>query len=139
MTLSSSRTSLPITDFELGWLVGLLEGEGYFGYGSRTRVVEVTMTDEDAVNRVALLFEKITGREFNITRRNEERRNRKQPYRVLASGDAAITIMRLVVKHMSVRRRKRIWQALNGFTPTKLNVNIVDLTKRIKERQVNES
>lgn len=132
MTLSSLRTSSPLSDFELGWLCGLLEGEGYFGFGSRTRVVEITMTDEDAVNRAAVLFEKITGKEFSVITRKEVRSNRKQPYRLLASGDQAIVIMRLIVKHMSVRRRKRIWQSLNGFTPKKANLNVVDLVSRIK-------
>lgn len=37
---------------ELGWLVGVMEGEGYFGTVQRYGTVRVVMTDEDVVNKL---------------------------------------------------------------------------------------
>lgn len=116
-----------ITERELFWLVGLLEGEGYFGFEKWSQRVQVKMTDLDIVVKVAILFEKITGRR-PVVHESPNRKNVKDslPYVIAIHGEDARTVMRMVVSHMGARRRRRIWQSLNRFKPRKLEI---DLTK----------
>lgn len=45
-----------MTDLELGWLAGLLEGEGsfscHYGQGHHNHVISLNMTDQDVVGRL---------------------------------------------------------------------------------------
>jgi len=117
-----------LSGFELGWLVGILEGEAYFGYCSQTQIIQVQMCDEDVVNKVAALFERITNSSIRVT--EYDRGGTAQiAYKVHVSGERARAIMRLVVRHMNYRRRQKIWQALNGFVTTMHKVDLVRLLK----------
>ena len=121
-----------ISDFELGWLCGILEGEGTFGFNSGTQRIGLQMTDEDAVYRVASLFERITEglAEVHSVNRTQPNPNHKDMFGLMICGERARVVMRLVVNHMSYRRRQRIWQSLNGFTPDKVDVlRILSLVK----------
>lgn len=120
----SSQTDLD--QFELGWLIGILEGEGYFGYERGTCRVIVGMSDEDTINRVALLFEKILGVDVNVIEeaQRQGRLDHAAMYRLNLTGQRARKIMRLVVRHMSFRRRQRIWQCLNGYVAPKVRQKV---------------
>lgn len=119
-----------ISNFELGWLVGILEGEGYFGYYTASQYVEISSTDEDVINHVAILYEKLTGHEYNITAR-QQGGHKKPAYRIRAGGSDARFIMKYLLKHMSQRRRKRIWQSLNRYQPKKTKPDISTLVNVI--------
>lgn len=124
--------SQTLADFELGWLVGVLDGEGTFRYFHRSQRVAVNMGDLDTVEKVGYLFNKITGGNFPIAESYGKKLNHSIMYYICANGEDARKIMRLVVRHMSKRRRQRIWQCLNEFNqPTKgkdaLSVDIVAL------------
>ena len=41
---------------DIGWLTGLLEGEGWFGMSDRSLAIVVGMTDRDVVERAAILL-----------------------------------------------------------------------------------
>ncbi len=118
----------PLSDFELGWLVGLLEGEGHFALYT-SHVVEVNMTDEDTIYKIASIYERVLGISINVL--SIPRKSGQEVFSVRVYGERARTIMRLVVTHMSYRRRQKIWQCLNGFRPEK--VNVVDLMKMLQK------
>ncbi len=101
-----------LSNFELGWLVGILEGEGHFGIYT-SQVIEVNMTDEDIIYKVASIYERVLGTAVNVIGIQKSRG--KDVYCVRIYGERARIIMRLVVSHMSYRRRQTIWRCLNGF------------------------
>jgi len=110
---------MTLTEFELGWLSGLLEGEGYFGLRSDTKTpqIKLEMTDEDIVLRALLLIQRLTGKQHAIATVNRKgNRSHCQPTYIIAlySRDA-IKVMKAVVRYMGSRRRQRIWQSLNGY------------------------
>ena len=122
----------PLTDYELGWLVGILEGEGYLGLlrsnVGQTQRVSVKMCDEDIVNRVAILFEQVTGKQFDVrVRYHKDRPKWNTQWEVYASGENARIIMRYVVKYMGYRRRKKIYQSLNGHIAVKKKLDLKEL------------
>lgn len=45
-----------MNDFEKGWLVGILEGEGSFFLSRGYPVIQVRMVDEDAIQKLAKLL-----------------------------------------------------------------------------------
>lgn len=111
-----------ITEIEIAWLSGLLEGEGYFSYDNGTHRITLNMIDEDIVYKVARLFEKITNTSYNPTTVYQEKYNpnSKIYYRLSVCGERARMIMHTIVPHMGYRRRQRIWQSLNKYkAPTK--------------------
>lgn len=126
-----------LTEYELGWLIGILEGEGSFGYYTASQYIDLASTDEDTVCRAAILFEKITGQTFNIAIREDPRNHmvRKTAYRLRAGGENARTIMKLIVKHMSARRRSQIWRSLNRYQPPKKKLDIKAIANIVQMRR----
>lgn len=112
-------------DFEFAWLVGLLEGEGHFGYHDKTQNVSVRMTDKDTVERVVAVFQLITRQRHHVRMLGQPVQPRKEVYYVQLYGSNARVVMKAVVKYMSQRRRQQIWRALNKYTPPKLKLDAV--------------
>lgn len=131
-----------ISDYDLGWLVGILEGEGHFGIlrnpTGQTQRVAVKMCDEDVVIRVANLFEQITGNVFNVRMLSGDKKHPdwSVQWEVYAGGENARMIMRLVVKRMGIRRRKKIHQSLNGFIQKKMKIDGAKIKANIALRLV---
>lgn len=125
-----------ITDREIGWLAGILEGEGYFGFNGsgRTPSIQVSMTDEDVILRLANLFERIIGKRVNVqtndrfTRLNEKWQIQ---FKVVVNGDSARMVMLLVINDMGYRRRQRMWQVLNGYKPKMSEIKSADLLQLV--------
>lgn len=128
-----------ISDYELGWLVGILEGEGYFAYVNRGHRVNLQMTDEDAVNSAAIIINKIIGKEVKITHRMPRNSKHQESYQIVVGGESARILMKTIVPFMHGRRRSRIWQSLNNYTAPKqktlkeLGIDISDLIRRKEE------
>ena len=111
------------TDFELGWIVGILEGEGCFSVlrqirRNRTQYYEyprvtLSMTDKDVVQS----FKDILGISQNIHTWEQTGERLKRGHRTLYSlsvmGDTAEAIMLSVAEHMHSRRKSRIQEILN--------------------------
>lgn len=114
----------PIDDIELGWLAGLLEGEGHFGY-DRTQLCHVRMTDIDTIIKLKTLIERVfaLAKPITLLTQNPGRRREQDTYGIQTYGATARGIMRLVVPLMGQRRRQQIWRSLNEFRPRKLDVS----------------
>lgn len=107
-----------LNDRELYWLAGILEGEGYFGIRSddrKTLQVKVEMTDEDIVLRIAHFVGKLTGRHHDLSYVSRRDKVHTNDTCILALyGKDAKKVMKAVLPIMGTRRRKKIWQSLNG-------------------------
>lgn len=123
-----------LSDFELGWLAGIIEGEGSLSYQKPfSPKLAVEMCDEDIIYRVAGLFERIAGKPFEVTlcKKNNEAWN--DSYRVTAFGNSFEIIFRTVVRHLGSRRRQQGWRALNRFEfKASDRINVVEFVKAFK-------
>lgn len=134
-----------LSELELAWLAGLLEGEGSFVLAppsdpTRPRI-SLQMTDEDVVRRVATMF-KLT---YVQSRRYEKKVNWKQSFCVILRGQRAVSLMKRLYPYMGERRKKRITEIISSYKErpaavAKLSDKAVrDIrTKRISMRQFAE-
>lgn len=116
----SNRLSGPdkLSDFELGWVVGILEGEGCFFITSRTKGpygpylyarVAVCMTDRDVLERL----QRVTG--IGMLEKIRERKDPKhKPISqwIVCRNQEAIELMVAVYPHMGARRQAKIREVL---------------------------
>lgn len=105
-----------VTDYELGWIIGILEGEAYFGRNNNTTRLSLEMTDEDTMITAATILGKLLGTAIVVSSRMPNG-NRQEAFGVFLSGTRAMTILKIVVSHMHSRRRAKIWQAINKYVP----------------------
>ena len=101
-----------MTNVDLAWAAGLLEGEGYFTWVNGYPVVGVEMTDRDVVDRFAALFPGPRGRKV-MHRKNKNYTAgsdtpRLDSYRYEVQGGTAIAIMLTLFPFFGERRRARI-------------------------------
>ncbi len=106
-----------LSHFELGWLVGILEGEGSFWVMKkkphyRYPKISVVMCDYDTVARVARMFGDRT-----VTPQASRSESRKPMFRANLMGQGALDLMERVHPHMSVRRQAKIEELLVEFRP----------------------
>lgn len=116
------------SEFDLGWIVGLLEGEGSFllqGYRSGgpkvTPSIQLAMTDLDVVARAG---EFLGGNQEDpkIVRPAGRRTNGeayKTIYRWRVSGHRAAEVMEQILPHMGERRSARIREILDVWKASK--------------------
>lgn len=101
-----------MSDLELIWLAGLLEGEGCFTtkgqvrrykgiiYQYKTPAIQLNMTDEDVVARVASLW--------HVQYRKQRNGTRRSSFQIRVTGERARTLMRQLCPMMGLRRGARI-------------------------------
>ena len=82
------------------------------------------MTDLDIVEKATAICTKVTGRVYMIRQHEYDNPNYKTRHEFHVFGDGARDILRMIVPHMGIRRRQRIWQIINGFRQpnTKLDI-----------------
>jgi hypothetical protein len=97
-----------MTEIELAWLAGLLEGEGCFSLRKDRNfpVIDVKMTDLDVINRVAMLM----GRAVTPIPARVD--GWQVQYRARLQGEPARELMRALLPHMGQRRAARIKELL---------------------------
>jgi len=115
-----------LSDYEIGWLVGILEGEGHFDFNTYSQKVQVRMVDEDTMITYTNLISRFLECHIDIKYRMPGG-NKQDVYDVLVCGNNARKLMRLVVPYMHFRRRQKIWQSLNGYKAKKSKQEIPDL------------
>lgn len=117
-----NNTSISYQDFH--WLIGLLEGEGWFigKTGKRLNEIKVGigMTDLDVIQRVSKLF-------GNRKIYKSAKGRNKPMYEVYLIGEQAFNLMMILKSFMGIRRRKKIEKLINGWKYLK---------PRISDRQV---
>jgi hypothetical protein len=103
-----------LTDFEKGWVVGLLEGEGCFPrYSCGKMSVEIKMGDRDVIER----YHTILGNPNEIYEHPTKKKTVEgKPYATMFEsrfyGDRAKLLMIDVYPHMSDRRKQRIQELI---------------------------
>lgn len=110
--------NMSMSDKELYWLAGLLEGEGSFLPGPpsapNTVGIALTMTDEDVVARVAALW----GVTYHEVRRNRSTMmGWKAIFYVHLRGKRAAELMQRLRPLMGLRRQRQIERALASYNP----------------------
>lgn len=103
-----------LTELEIAWLAGLLEGEGSFlrppPSAPRQPRVCIHMTDEDVVQKVASML----GLQY-LHLKDLNPGKWKRTYKLDIKGSRALKVMELVYPHMGKRRRERIDEILHMF------------------------
>jgi hypothetical protein len=115
MFVRRTRSIPSITEVDLHWLAGLLEGEGTFMTGPpsapRTPAIQFWMTDRDVVERAAAMMNATV---FVVAPR---RAHWKTAYAVRVRGPRAVVWMRRLRKLMGTRRREQIDRAIASYAP----------------------
>lgn len=104
-----------MTELELVWLAGLLEGEGFFGlkkyhYGVSAPCIQLRMTDLDVVEKAMHLMGLKT---YYAEKKVQE--GHKTAYTIIAKGTRAAELMRLLHPHLGERRRAKIDEVMAGI------------------------
>lgn len=108
-----------ISEIELAWLAGILEGEGSF-MNSRNTVnkkvyfypkITVNMSDQDVVERVARLFET----KVYVVPPDPRNTSWKQLYRAHITGSRAAEFMERLLPYMGARRSDKINEILVAY------------------------
>ncbi len=104
-----------ISDFNLGWLAGVLEGEGTFIFQVTEKNnahlnIAVYMTDADIIKRIAQLM----GGNFGEVKTLRKAHHKKMFY-TKVTGPHAAHIMEYVLPFMGERRQIQIRAALIGY------------------------
>ena len=121
-----SEQEFPLTDYEYGWLVALLEGEGTFGYTKNTQTLHIKMCDKDVMLKLNAIFAKIFGQEFHMHTHLPPGQYDNEIWGISIYGENAGYIMKSVVRHMGYRRRQQIYRALNEWTcPKKTDLKLI--------------
>jgi hypothetical protein len=122
--------------YDLYWLAGILEGEGSFMKGPpsspRLPIIQMSMTDEDIVAKVANLFG-VNYSAISVKRSNDN--DWKIPYLVRLRGKKAFDLMEKIKPLMGIRRQEQITKAMSSYSAMyfKLNKDIVrDIKKDLK-------
>jgi hypothetical protein len=131
-----------LSDYEIGWLVGLLEGEGYFAFIGKHWRVTIEMVDLDVIQTAGMMFAKMTGKEQKIYAKPIKFEGAQQSYQIQVTSKDSHEIMEMLVPYMHSRRRSRIWQCLNRYSAPKaktlkeLGFDINDFIKaRLKQKE----
>ena len=109
-----------MSEQELYWLAGLLEGEGSFFAGPPSApnniTIALTMTDADVVAHVASLW----GVAYHEVRKGLSRKMGWKPiYYVHLRGKRAADLMRRLQPLMGARRQSQMERALASYDPHK--------------------
>lgn len=131
-----------MTENELYWLAGLLEGEGSFCKGCpsmpNSPSVNISMTDKDVIERV--------GTYWHVAIHKERKKNKnpkhKTPWVTRLRGYRAIELMKKIRHLMSNRRQNQIDAAIESYHPKYhcLTADIVhDVKSLLKEGNLTQS
>lgn len=103
---------IELSAFDLGWVVGIMDGEGWFGARACRPVAQLVMTDEDVVLRMR----EVTGLGSVTGPHDPKDGVRKLFWKwSITSRDDAAEFMRALKPHMSIRRQARIAEILADY------------------------
>jgi len=100
-----------ISEFDIGWLVGLIEGDGCFTFDGKHATVALKITDLDTAQRFATLLRTTVCGPY----RYEDSQIGPKPYYVAKiAGKRAREFMASTAHHFSLRRQEQISGLLGG-------------------------
>lgn len=104
-----------MSDLELVWLAGYLEGEGSFLKGTPSQPnmpwIAVVTTDEDVAKKVSAML----GVSYCIAGEKRRKSHWKRAYKIHKRGREAVAIMNHIKPMMSFRRQLQIEHAVQGY------------------------
>ena len=114
--LGEAMKEMPhLTEIEIAWLAGLLEGEGSFHFTMVGKCpnnrIQLSMTDKDIMERVAKMFFTT----FSTLPPQGLMRKDKNYYRVYICGANSRAVMRAIRPFMGQRRKKEIDKQLAAW------------------------
>jgi len=111
---------LNLTETDIAWIAGLLEGEGYFGIDNRSKdryetsktppapFIKISMVDEDIIQRLSKLLDKS---HFSPSRKTV---TGKQVYTLhIGEKEKVLFILQKILPYMGVRRAERITECIS--------------------------
>ena len=110
-----------VSTFDLGWLVGILEGEGCFLIQNNSPRIQLKMTDYDVVIKAALIMNLSSSR---VREKDMKDSGRKQAYTFSLSGTEAIKWMKLIRPYMCARRGAKIDEIVNIMSVSRPNIEL---------------
>ena len=141
---------LNLTETEIAWIAGILEGEGYFGIDNRSKdryevsksppapFIKISMVDEDIIQRLSKLLDKSY---FSPSRKTVKD---KQVYTLhIGEKEKVLFILQKILPYMGVRRGERITECISHLQTWKEwveNGGRVENAKRANQiRQLKQS
>ena len=116
------------SEFELGWIVALLDGEGSFLEKSYSPAIDISMIDYDTVFKAALILG-MSPHRIRIVKKYES--HHKQQYNFRLHGKNALRWMRILRPYMSERRGAKIDEIINIVITHRPNLETKEFTKCI--------
>ena len=111
---------LNLSETEIAWIAGILEGEGYFGIDNRSKdryevsksppapFIKISMVDEDIIQRLSKLLDKSY---FSPSRKTVKD---KQVYTLhIGEKEKVLFILQKILPYMGVRRGERITECIS--------------------------
>ena len=111
---------LNLSETEIAWIAGILEGEGYFGIDNRSKdryelsktppapFIKISMVDEDIIQRLSKLLDKSY---FSPSRKTVKG---KQVYTLhIGEKEKVLFILEKILPHMGERRSERIRECIS--------------------------
>lgn len=98
-----------MTEIEIAWLAGLIEGEGCIRspkQKAKTIGIDLASTDKDVIEKAAALMQ------CSFHTHIQTNPKWKTQYKLLITGQRASEIMKLILPHMCLRRSAKINDAL---------------------------
>lgn len=129
-----TRDFSDLTEVDVAWMAGLLEGEGSF---VKRKVgglpaISIQMTDEDVIARLADMW----GVKYH---RSTDSRNPdwKPCFSCAIRGSNAVEVMKLVVPHMGARRSKKIRSLMDEWEATERTIGSLtdDQVREVRARK----
>lgn len=99
------KHSAEITEFELGWLVGLIEGDGTLTFDGKHAVVALKITDLDTAQRFARILRTTVSGPYHY---EGQQLGPKPYYMTKIAGRRAREFMASAASHFSMRRQEQI-------------------------------
>lgn len=100
-----------ITQFDLGWLIGLIEGDGTFTFDGKNRVVALKITDLDVAERFARLLNTTVNGPYHY---EDSQIGPKPYYMTKISGRRAVEFMASTAQYFGQRRQAKIRELLGN-------------------------
>lgn len=102
---------MQLSDFEIGWLVGLIEGDGTFTLDGRMPVIALKITDFDVALRFATLLNTTVHGPYHY---DGQQLGEKPYYIAKLVGSRARQFMGSTVQFFGARRQARIRELLGS-------------------------